>query len=153
MKQNLRKAKTPRYVERQFVNKTDPTNEAVDIKPGVVVKIELEEEIGNIQDFKKSIKTALDGEKVGYVDAKIGHTTAFVRCEDKGQAKKLEDASLSGASNKEILKGEEEKDYHKKAAKDKQEKRSGKVKVAKIKTKTKVIQKLENSKNSHVYFE
>ena len=153
LKQNLRKVKTPRYVERQFAEKTDQNSDAVDIKPGVVVKIHLEDEIGNIQDFKRSIKTALDDEKVGYVDAKIGHTTAFVRCEDAAQAKKLEKASISGAIKKEIIKGEEEKEYHKKAAKDKLEKRSGKVKVAKTKTKTKVIQKLENSKNSHVYFE
>ena len=42
-------------------------------------------------------------------------------------------------------KDQEEEDYHKKAAKDKQEKRSGKVKVTKVKTKTKLIQKAESN--------
>lgn len=153
MKQNFRKAKTPRYVERQYVEKAEPEGNTVEIKPGVIVKIELEAEVDNAQDFKRLVRTAVDGEKVGYVDVRIGHTTAFVRCEDAAQAKKLEESTFSGAVGKEILKGQEEKDYHKKVVKDKNEKRSGKVKVVKTKTKAKVIEKVENLKNSHVYFE
>jgi len=163
LKQNLKKAKTSRFGEKKQSNekKEDAAKEAVkealkdsvDIKPGVVVKVILQEEISNVQDFKKDVKSALEGEKVGYVDAKIGHSVAFVRCEDESQAKKLEKSSLTNAVEKNILKGQEEKDYHVKAAKDRLEKRSGKVKVTKTKTKTKVIQRLENVKNSHVYFD
>ena len=132
----------------------EPTqNDSVDIKAGVIVKIVMEEEVGNTQEFKKLVRTCVDGEKVGYVDVQIGQSTAFVRCEDQLQAKKLVESSLSGATTKEILKDQEEEDYHKKAAKDKQEKRSGKVKVTKVKTKTKLIQKAESNKNSHVYFD
>ena len=148
MKQTFKKSKTPKYVEKP----SEPSDQ-VDIKPGVVVKVNLDAEIENVQEFKKMIKTALEDEKVGYVDAKVGHKTAFVRCEDSLQAKKLAETSIVGIAGKEILKGQEEKDYHMKAAKDKQEKRSGKVKVAKVKTRTKVLNKIENIKNSHVYFE
>ena len=150
MKQSFRKARTPRYMETNH----EPTqNDSVDIKAGVIVKIVMEEEVGNTQEFKKLVRTCVDGEKVGYVDVQIGQSTAFVRCEDQAQAKKLVGSSLSGATKKEILKDQEEEDYHKKAAKDKQEKRSGKVKVTKVKTKTKLIQKAESNKNSHVYFD
>ena len=148
MKQSFKNANTPMNVEKP----SEPSDQ-VDIKPGVVVKVTLEAEIDNVQEFKKMIKTALGDEKVGYIDAKVGQKTAFVRCEDSEQAKKLAETSVVGIACKEILKGQEEKDYHKKAAKDKQEKRSGKVKVAKVKTKTKVLNKIDNVKNSHVYFE
>merc|ERR1712110_719211 len=97
--------------------------------------------VGDPVEFKKLVRSSVDGEKVGYVDVRIGQARAYVRCEDPEQAKKLEGSSLTGAVKKEILKDQEEKDYHKRAAKDKQEKRSGKVKVNKVKTKTKLIQK------------
>ena len=154
MKHSFKKAHTPRYVETK-VQEPAHNNDSggVDIKPGVVVRIEMAEEVGDPVEFKKLVRSSVDGEKVGYVDVRIGQATAYVRCEDPEQAKKLEGSSLTGAVKKEILKDQEEKDYHKKAAKDKQEKRSGKVKVNKVKTKTKLIQKAESNKNSHVYFD
>jgi len=159
LKQNLKKNKPPRFTEKkQTIEKKENlikevVKDSVDIKPGVVVKIILEEDINNVQDFKKDIKSALEGEKVSYVDAKIGYSIAFVRCEDENQAKKLEKSTLINAVEKNILQGQEEKDYHVKVAKDRLEKRSGKIKVTKTKTKTKVIQRFENVKNSHVYFD
>ena len=78
LKQNLKKNKPPRFAEKkQTIEKKENlikevVKESVDIKPGVVVKIILEEDINNVQDFKKDIKSALEGEKVSYVDAKIG---------------------------------------------------------------------------------
>ena len=78
LKQNLKKNKPPRFTEKkQTIEKKENlikevVKESVDIKPGVVVKIILEEDINNVQDFKKDIKSALEGEKVSYVDAKIG---------------------------------------------------------------------------------
>jgi len=153
MKQSFKKAQTPRYAETKAQKPAQNDDVGVDIKPGVIVKIVMDEEVGDPVEFKKLVRGGVDGEKVGYVDVRIGQATAYVRCENPEQAKKLAGASLSGAVKKEILKDQEEKDYHKKAAKDKQEKRSGKVKVNKVKTKTKLIQKAESNKNSHVYFE
>ena len=155
MKHSFKKAPAPRYAETKAPQKPAQNNGTggVDIKPGVIVKIVMDEEVGDPVEFKKLVRGGVDGEKVGYVDVRIGQATAYVRCETEDQAKKLEGSSMNGAVKKEILKDQEEKDYHKKAAKDKQEKRSGKVKVNKVKTKTKLIQKAENNKNSHVYFE
>ena len=74
----LKKNKPPRFAEKKQTNEKkenlikEVVKDSVDIKPGVVVKIILEEDINNVQDFKKDIKSALEGEKVSYVDAKIG---------------------------------------------------------------------------------
>ena len=126
---------------------------AIDIKPGVVVKILLKEGVYDQRDIKRQIRAAIDDEKVAYVDARIGYDVVHVRCEDQTQAKKLANASIGLEISKDILEGEEEKDYHLKAAKDRTDKRSGKVKVPKTKTKAKIFQKVENNKNSHVFFD
>jgi len=159
-KNSFKKARTPRYVERQYgedgdikENETENAKPVIDILPGVVVKIQLKEGIDSLPDIKKKIRAAIDDEKVAYVDAKIGYDVVHVRCEDQTQAKKLASAQIGSEISKEILKDSEEKEYHLKAAKDRTDKRSGKVKITKTKTKAKIFQKVENVKNSHLFFD
>ena len=159
-KNSFKKARTPRYVERQYggegdvkENETDNVRTLLDIKPGVVVKILFPEGIDSVPDIKKKIRAAIDDEKVAYVDAKVGYDVVHVRCEDETQARKLANASIGSEISKEILKDKEESDYHLKVAKDRIDKRSGKVKIPKTKTKAKIFQKVENSKNTHVFFD
>ena len=159
-KNSFKKARTPHYVERQYgddgdikENVKESSQPVIDIKPGVVVKILLKEGVDSLPDIKRKIRAAIDDEKVAYVDARVGYDVVHVRCEDKNQAKKLAEASIGQEISKDILVGEEEKDYHLKAAKDRNDKRSGKVKVPKTKTKAKIFQKVENNKNSHVFFD
>jgi len=120
------------------------------IEKDLIVKITLDHEIEDVKQFKRDLKAVLDDEEVGYVDAKIGQSTAFVRCVDAVQAKRLSEASMAG-TRKEVLQGKEESDYHVKAEKDKQDKRSGKVKIPK--SKDKLVKRIKNVNNSHVYFE
>ena len=159
-KNSFKKARTPHYVERQYgddgdikENVKESSHPVIDIKPGVLVKILLIEGVDSLPDIKKKIKAAIDDEKVAYVDARVGYDVVHVRCQDQNQARKLANSSIGSEISKEILAGEEEKDYHLKAAKDRTDKRSGKVKVPKTKTKSKIFQKVENNKNSHVFFD
>ena len=52
-----------------------------------------------------------------------------------------------------MLQGEEEDEYWGKIRKDREEKRSGKVVVQKVKTKKKLVQKIETIRSAHVYFD
>ena len=159
-KNSFKKARTPHYVERQYggdgdikENVTENVKPVIDIKPGVVVKIVLKEGVGSVPELKKQIRAAIDGEKVAYVDARVGYDVVHVRCEDTSQAEKLANVSIGLEVSKDILKNEEETEYHLKAAKDRNEKRSGKVKIPKTKTKAKIFEKIENSKNTHIVFD
>ena len=159
-KNSFKKARTPHYVERQYggdgdikENETENVKPVIDIKPGVVVKILLKEGVSSVPEIKKQIRAAIDGEKVAYVDARVGYDVVHVRCEDANQANKLANAAIGVEVSKDVLKDEEEKEYHLKAAKDRSEKRSGKVKIPKTKTKAKIFDKIENSKNTHIVFD
>lgn len=124
-----------------------------DLVAGVVVKIVIPAGVDDVQVLKRSIREGLEGEAVAYVDAKIGHDNVYVRCVDTSQAARLEAVELGDHWEKVIISGGEEKEYHRKIERDKEEKRSGKVKVKKTRTKHKLIQKAEIVKSTHVYFE
>jgi len=124
-----------------------------DLVAGVVVKILIPSGVDDVQVLKRSIREGLEGEAVAYVDAKIGYENVYVRCLDTSQAARLEAVELGDHWEKVIISGGEEKEYHRKIERDKEEKRSGKVKVKKIRTKEKLIQKAEVVKSTHVYFE
>jgi len=126
---------------------------STDIKPGCIVKLMVPGGVDNIQKLKQKVREGLDGEAVAYVDGKVGKETVFVRCVDRDQASRLGGIELSEGWRGEVIKGKEEEDYHAKIDMDKKDKRSGKVVVKKTKTKTRLIQKAESLKNSHVYFD
>ena len=79
--------------------------------------------------------------------------SAFVRCVDKAQADRLSGVEVGEGWIGEVITGKEEEEYHAKIDRDKKDKRSGKVVVKKTKTKTKLLQKAELLKNSHMYFD
>ena len=70
------------------------------------------------------------------------------RCIDTEQARRLVRAG-EGV----LVEGLEEEQYWAKIKKDREEKRSGKVIVPKVKNKKKLIQRIETMKSAHVYFD
>ena len=70
------------------------------------------------------------------------------RCMDTEQARRL-----VRAGEGELVEGAEEEQYWAKISKDREEKRSGKVVVPKVKNKKKLIQRIETMKSAHVYFD
>jgi len=160
VKNSLRKGRISHVKEKvELASEVEKSNEKMskeerkEIKLGVIVKIVIPEGVDNIQEIKQKVRAGLDGESVAYVDGKVGSETVFIRCIDQGQACKLAGAELSDTWQAKIICGNEEQDYHQKIEKDKQEKRSGKVVVKKVKNKVKLIQKAESVKRSHVYFD
>jgi len=126
-----------------------PKQDNVKFESGVIVKISVEEQIGELKVLKKKVKE-LDP-NVAYVDVKIGQTDFFVRCKtvedcDKFCTNKVDGWHISK------LEGEEEKDYWKVIAKDMLDKKSGNVKVPKKKKKAVLFRKLEEHRNSHMFF-
>ena len=70
------------------------------------------------------------------------------RCVDTEQARRL-----VRAGEGELVEGVEEEQYWAKIKKDREEKRSGKVVVPKVKNKKKLMQRIETMKSAHVYFD
>ena len=70
------------------------------------------------------------------------------RCMDTEQARRL-----VRAGEGELVEGVEEEQYWAKIKKDREEKRSGKVVVPKVKNKKKLMQRIETMKSAHVYFD
>ena len=117
----------------------------------------------SVQGMKKRVREALGGEGVAYVDTRVGAPDAWIRlnlkpscfifqtfsrCMDTEQARRLVQAG-EGA----MVEGLEEEQYWAKIKKDREEKRSGKVVVPKVKNKKKLIQRIETMKSAHVYFD
>ena len=76
------------------------------------------------------------------------------RCVDPDQALRLVAVKeVAGAGRVELVVGQQELDYWAKIAKDRQEKRHGKVHVNRTNTKKKLIQKMDTIKSAHVYFD
>lgn len=76
------------------------------------------------------------------------------RCVDPEQALRLVAVKeIAGAGKVELVVGQEEQEYWAKIAKDREEKRHGKVHVNRTNTKKKLIQKMDTVKSAHVYFD
>lgn len=132
---------------------TKVKDEKDEIKAGCIVRLCVPGGVDNLQKLKQKVREGLGGEAVAYVDGKIGVETVFVRCVDKAQADRLSGVEVGEGWKGEVITGKEEEEYHAKIDRDKKDKRSGKVVVKKTKTKTKLLQKAELSKNSHMYFD
>ena len=87
----------------------------------------------------------------GYLSKRIWNQTdpqTNFRCVDTEQARRL-----VRAGEGELVEGVEEEQYWAKIKKDREEKRSGKVVVPKVKNKKKLMQRIETMKSAHVYFD
>jgi len=120
----------------------------LDLARGLIVKVTVEGGVESVQGMKKRVREALGGEGVAYVDTRVGAPDAWIRCMDTEQARRLVQAG-EGA----MVEGLEEEQYWDKIKKDREEKRSGKVVVPKVKNKKKLIQRIETMKSAHVYFD
>ena len=100
-KQSLKKQWSPYRESQEAVNKARALpvkkwvkEEVKDLKemeqvPGVIVRISIADGVDSIQGVKKSVREALGGEGVGYVDTRVGAQEVMVRCVDQKQAGKL----------------------------------------------------------------
>jgi len=120
----------------------------LDLARGLIVKMTVEGGVESVQGMKKRVREALGGEGVAYVDTRVGAPDAWIRCMDTEQARRL-----VRAGEGELVEGVEEEQYWAKIKKDREEKRSGKVVVPKVKNKKKLIQRIETMKSAHVYFD
>lgn len=118
--------------------------------PGVIVKISVESGIDDPKAVKKVVRELAD---VAYVDARIGQSQFYVRCREGGQAVSLAAAALPKGWSGSVIQGEEESSYWHQIEKDKEEKRSGKVVVPKLKSKKRLLAKVEAVKRTHVFFD
>lgn len=126
-----------------------PKQETVKFDPGLIVKVSLKDQIGEVKAIKKLVRELEPN--VSYVDVKIGQTDFHVRCKssedcDKFCSNQVDDWTISK------LEGDQEAEYWKVIAKDMADKKSGKVSVPKKKKKTVLFKKLEEHKNSHMFF-
>ena len=130
------------------------------------MKVTVEGGVESVQGVKKKVREALGGEGVAYVDTRVGAPEAWIRlfylkgfgtklipktnfrCVDTEQARRL-----VRAGEGELVEGVEEEQYWAKIKKDREEKRSGKVIVPKVKNKKKLIQRIDTMKSAHVYFD
>lgn len=122
--------------------------EELDLARGLIVKVTVEGGVESVQGMKKKVREALGGEGVAYVDTRVGAPEAWIRCMDTEQARRL-----VRAGEGELVEGVEEEQYWAKIKKDREEKRSGKVVVPKVKNKKKLMQRIETMKSAHVYFD
>lgn len=122
--------------------------EELDLAKGLIVKVTVEGGVESVQGVKKKVREALGGEGVAYVDTRVGAPEAWIRCVDTEQARRL-----VRAGEGELVEGVEEEQYWTKIKKDREEKRSGKVVVPKVKNKKKLMQRIETMKSAHVYFD
>jgi len=120
----------------------------LDLARGLIVKVTVEGGVESVQGMKKKVREALGGEGVAYVDTRVGAPEAWIRCMDTEQARRL-----VRAGEGELVEGVEEEQYWAKIQKDREEKRSGKVVVPKVKNKRKLMQRIETMKSAHVYFD
>jgi len=131
--------------EKKEVKKEE---EELDLARGLIVKVTVEGGVESVQGIKKKVREALGGEGVAYVDTRVGAPEAWIRCMDTEQARRL-----VRAGEGELVEGVEEEQYWSKIKKDREEKRSGKVIVPKVKNKKKLMQRIETMKSAHVYFD
>ena len=96
--------------------------------------------------MKKKVREALGGEGVAYVDTRVGAPEAWIRCYFTFMFSKIESnlslrcidteqaRRLVRAGEGVLVEGVEEEQYWAKIKKDREEKRSGKVIVPKVKS-------------------
>ena len=168
-KQKLKKPRSPRREvdskdekgKTQKMETDDVAKEEVkvgigeEMVPGVIVRVRVVEGVDSVQGVKRAVRAALGGEAVGYVDCRVGAPEVWVRCVDRAQAARLAGAGAGLGGAAELVGGAEEEEYWQKIRRDREEKRSGKVVVPKVKGRRKLVARIEASKSSatHVFFE
>ena len=149
------KGKTQKMETEEQVKEEVKVAIGEEMVPGLIVKVTVVEGVESVQGMKRVVREAVGGEAVGYVDCRVGAAEVWVRCADRAQAARLVGvgAGLGGAA--ELVGGAEEEGYWQKIRKDREEKRSGKVVVPKVRGRRKLVARIEASKSSatHVFFE
>ncbi|XP_053694179.1 la-related protein 7 [Sabethes cyaneus] len=115
-------------------------------EPGLIVNVKFRIPCANIKDFKAELRQYA---YVKYIDLKEGDMEAFVRVDSPSSANQLVKEYNSAEHSAQILSGETEKDYWDKIARDRDDKLNKKVKVEKVRGRTKLMKKV----NTHIKFD
>ncbi|XP_055543932.1 la-related protein 7 [Wyeomyia smithii] len=115
-------------------------------EPGLIVNIKFRVPCANIKDFKAELRQYA---YVKYTDLKEGDMEAFVRVDKPSSANQLVKEYNSAEYSAQILSGEIEKSYWDKIKRDRDDKLNKKVKVERVRGRTKLLKKV----NTHVRFE
>ncbi|XP_058453279.1 la-related protein 7 [Malaya genurostris] len=115
-------------------------------EPGLIVNIKFRVPCANIKDFKAELKQFT---YVKYIDLKEGDMETFVRVDKPSSANQLVKEYGMAEYSAQILSGENEKTYWDKIKRDREEKLNKKVKVEKLRGRTKLMKKV----NTHIKFE
>lgn len=115
-------------------------------EPGLIVNIKFRVPCANVKDFKTELKQY---SYVKYIDLKEGDMEAFVRVDKVGSANQLVKEYSTAEHSAQILSGETEKSYWDKIKQDREDKLNKKVKVERLRGRTKLLKKV----NTHIKFE
>lgn len=115
-------------------------------EPGLIVNIKFRVPCANVKDFKAELKQY---PYVKYTDLKEADMEAFVRVDKPSSANQLVKEYSSAEYSAQILSGETEKTYWDKIKQDRDDKLSKKVKVEKLRGRTKLMKKV----NTHIKFD
>ncbi|EZA52284.1 La-related protein [Ooceraea biroi] len=165
LKQHLKKAEVgrgeiiiknrPNYDKFKREKDNEKTNEVeksiygcVNYAPGIIIKIEMDEPCTNPRSFKIELK---DNNSVKYIDVTDGSCEAYVRCDTAEAAQSFAQKSYEGRRST-ILKGDEEKLYWDKIARDREEKLNTKQRV-KQRGRVKLLKKAEKELGKCIKFD
>ncbi|XP_058824613.1 la-related protein 7 [Topomyia yanbarensis] len=115
-------------------------------EPGLIVNIKFRVPCANIKDFKAELKQYA---YVKYIDLREGDMETFVRVDKPSSANQLVKEYGMAEYSAQILSGENEKTYWDKIKRDREDKLNKKVKVEKLRGRTKLLKKV----NTHIKFE
>lgn len=115
-------------------------------EPGLIVNVKFRVPCSNVKDFKTELKQF---SYVKYIDLKEGDVESFVRVDKPSSANQLVKEYSSAEYSAQILSGEKEKSYWDKIKQDREDKLNKKVKVEKVRGRTKLMKKV----NTHIKFD
>ncbi|XP_039443906.1 la-related protein 7 [Culex pipiens pallens] len=115
-------------------------------EPGLIVNIRFRVPCANVKDFKAELKQF---PYVKYIDLKEGDSQAFVRVDKPCSANALVKEYSMAEYSAQILSGETEKSYWDKIKGDREDKLNKKVKVEKVRGRSKLMKKV----NTHIKFD
>ncbi|XP_065094031.1 la-related protein 7 [Ochlerotatus camptorhynchus] len=115
-------------------------------EPGLIVNIKFRVPCANVKDFKVELKQF---SYVKYIDLKEADMETFVRVDKPSSANQLVKEYNSAEYSAQILSGETEKSYWDKIKQDREDKLNKKIKVEKVRGRTKLMKKV----NTHIKFD
>lgn len=115
-------------------------------EPGLIVNVKFRVPCANVKDFKAELKQY---SYVKYIDLKETDMETFVRVDKPSSANQLVKEYNSAEYSAQILSGETEKSYWDKIKQDREDKLNKKVKVEKVRGRTKLMKKV----NTHIKFD